>query len=424
MKRAFYGMFLVTLLWPAAAANVTYTYDGAGRLTSVSYGTGTAITYIYDKAGNLLSRSVQTIAVTNVTSSAANGTYGAGSTIPILVTFSGAVTVTGTPQLELNSGGTANYSSGSGTPTLTFTYTVGANDSSAHLDYASTGALMLNGGTINASLILPVPGTAGSLGANTRIEIGAVRAPSVGQGGVVSASAFGEFPTAAPGSWIEIYGTSLAVDTRTWQGSDFKGVNAPTSLDGTSVSIGGQAAFIAFISPGQVNAQVPANVGTGPQPLMVTTPAGSSAPYTLTIQAVDPGLLAPPSFRVNGVQYVVALFANGTYVLPTGAIAGLNSRPAQPGDVIVLYGVGFGPVSPASVAIAGQLVQELNSLPSFNISIGGAAAPVAYAGLSPDFVGLYQFNIIVPNIAPTNAAPVTFSVGGTAGTQTLYIAVQ
>jgi uncharacterized repeat protein (TIGR01451 family) len=109
--------------------------------------------------------------VNNVTSSTSNGTYGAGSSISVQVIFSGAVTVTGTPQLALNSKGTANYSSGSGTATLTFTYIVGASDSSGHLDYSSTAALTLNGGTINASLTLPAPGTAGSLSANTNIVI-------------------------------------------------------------------------------------------------------------------------------------------------------------------------------------------------------------------------------------------------------------
>jgi uncharacterized protein (TIGR03437 family) len=47
-------------------------------------------------------------------------------------------------------------------------------------------------------------------------------------------------------------------------------VNAPTSLDGTSVTIGGQAAFIDFISSGQVNALVPSNVATGTQQMTVT----------------------------------------------------------------------------------------------------------------------------------------------------------
>src|SRR5262249_24123223 len=64
--------------------------------------------------------------VTNATSTNANGAYGLGASIAITVNFSEAVTITGTPQLALNSGGTANYTGGSGTSTLTFTYIVGA----------------------------------------------------------------------------------------------------------------------------------------------------------------------------------------------------------------------------------------------------------------------------------------------------------
>src|SRR5207302_4746977 len=89
--------------------------------------------------------------VTNVSSTKANGTYGAGTSITITVDFARAVTVTGTPQLALNSGGTASYSSGTGTITLSFAYTVAATDYSPLLDYVSTTSLSLNGGTIEDS---------------------------------------------------------------------------------------------------------------------------------------------------------------------------------------------------------------------------------------------------------------------------------
>jgi len=243
--------------------------------------------------------------------------------------------------------------------------------------------------------------------------------PSVLSGGVVSASAYGEFPSAAPGSWIEIYGSNLAADSRPWQTSDFTGSNAPTMLDGTSVTIGGAPAFVEYTSPGQVNAQVP-NVAAGTQPLVVKTAAGSSVSYNLTIEPVDPGLLAPASFKIGTLQYAVA-FDGNNYVLPAGAISGLTSQPANPGDEIVLYGVGFGPVNPAIPE--GQIVEASNALPSFSISIGGAPATVKYAGLAPNYVGLYQFNVVVPAIAANAAAPVTFTVNGAPNTQTLYLAV-
>ena len=114
--------------------------------------------------------------VTGVSSTTANGSYGVGSVITITVAWSEPVVVTGTPQLALNSGGTASYSSGSGTSTLTFTYTVAAGENSPKLDYTSTTALSLNGGTIfdtvtnpnAANLTLPAPGSAGSIGVPSR----------------------------------------------------------------------------------------------------------------------------------------------------------------------------------------------------------------------------------------------------------------
>ncbi len=116
--------------------------------------------------------------VAGVSSTQATGAYGAGTAIPITVTFSEPVTVTGTPQLTLNagSGAVANYTGGSGTSTLTFTYTVAAGQNSSDLDYASTTALALNGGTIQdaagnaATLTLPTTGTDGLATQNIVID--------------------------------------------------------------------------------------------------------------------------------------------------------------------------------------------------------------------------------------------------------------
>ncbi|CFX14665.1 Cadherin [Syntrophomonas zehnderi OL-4] len=121
--------------------------------------------------------------VTGVTSSKANSTYSAGEIIDITLTFSAPVVVTGIPQLTLETGTvdrTANYTSGSGTSMLAFTYTVQPGDTSDDLDYTSTSSLSLNGGTIKtvsgtaAVLTLPTPGAVGSLGANKNIIIDAI----------------------------------------------------------------------------------------------------------------------------------------------------------------------------------------------------------------------------------------------------------
>ena len=124
--------------------------------------------------------------VTNVNSPTAAGTYTVGDTILVRITFSENVLVTGTPQITLETGvtdRTINYTGGSGTNQLTFTYTVQAGDTSADLDYVAN-SLALNGGTIrdaalnNAILTLPAPGAAGSLSANEALVIDTI-APTV-----------------------------------------------------------------------------------------------------------------------------------------------------------------------------------------------------------------------------------------------------
>ena len=168
----------------------TYTVATGDNATDLDYSSTTALTLnggaIADAAGNVavltlpttgtdglaaLNIGIDTVgpAVTGVSSTQASGTYGAGTAIPITLTLSEPVTVTGTPQLALNAGSNvvAAYTSGSGTSTLTFTYTVAAGDNATDLDYSSITAISLNGGTIKdtagnaAVLTLPATGTDG-----------------------------------------------------------------------------------------------------------------------------------------------------------------------------------------------------------------------------------------------------------------------
>ena len=248
--------------------------------------------------------------------------------------------------------------------------------------------------------------------------------PSIAVGGAVSASGWGQFSQLAQGSWVSIYGSYLASDSRSWTGADFSGINAPTSLDGSSVAIGGQPAFISYISPGQINAQVPTTAGTGPQPLVVTTTHGQTASYSVTVNGSEPGLLAPSSFQIGSIQYAVALFPdNVTYVLPSGAIEGVTSRPAKAGDTIILYGIGFGPVVPS--VPAGQIVQASNTMAyPLVVKIGGTQATVLYNGLVSAVVGLYQLNLLVPKLSSTGPLRLTFTLDNVAGTQVLYLSTQ
>ncbi len=120
--------------------------------------------------------------VSAVSSSTSDGAYNAGDTLLITVTFSENVTVTGTPQLTLETGSTdavLNYVSGSGTATLVFRYIVVSGHTSADLAYVSTAALVLPDTTVkirdnlanDGVLTLPVSGAANSLQANKALVI-------------------------------------------------------------------------------------------------------------------------------------------------------------------------------------------------------------------------------------------------------------
>jgi len=243
---------------------------------------------------------------------------------------------------------------------------------------------------------------------------------------VEAASGFGGFSYFASGSYLEIHGANLAVDTRQWAGADFQGANAPTGLDTSSVSIDKIPGFVSYISGSQINVQAPADGTTGPVQITVSNCAGTSAPFTMQKNAVAPGMLAPGSFKIGGQQYLVALFANDlaqgteTFVGNTGLIAGANFRPAKPGDVIVMYGVGFGGVTPAIAP--GVIAGTSTSLANLSVEFGQTPATLGYAGLYPGYVGLYEFYVTVPNV-PNGDVQINIGVGGVAAAQTVYLAV-
>ncbi len=239
---------------------------------------------------------------------------------------------------------------------------------------------------------------------------------------VNSLSDYGGFSTFGSGSWLEVKGSNLATNTRTWAGGDFMGANAPIRLDGSSLSINNRAGFVYYISPTQMNVQAPADSATGPVQITVTNCAGTSAPVTIQKMASVPGMLAPASFNIGGKQFLVALFQDGvTYVGNPNLIPGVPFRPAAPSDSITSYGIGFGDVTPAigPGAIAGQA----NSIPNLTISFGETPAATTYAGLAPNNVGLYQFNITVPDV-PDGDYQIKITLNGVPLAQTLYLTVQ
>ena len=223
-------------------------------------------------------------------------------------------------------------------------------------------------------------------------------------------------------SYIEIYGTNLSQTTRPWAGSDFNGPNAPTSLDGVSVTINGKPAFVYYVSPTQINVNTPDDTSSGPVTIQVQTPLGLSNTGTATRNIVSPTLQTVPQFLVSGKQYVVAQTPDFTsFIGNPNMISGVPFKPAKPGDSVIIYALGCGPTSPATPA--GVVASQNSPLAmTYQLNIGGVPANVTFAGVSANTIGLYQINATIPNVQAGDQ-PIEFIVGGVRNSQNLVITI-
>jgi uncharacterized protein (TIGR03437 family) len=251
--------------------------------------------------------------------------------------------------------------------------------------------------------------------------------------GAILAGAFGGAAVAAPGAFIEIYGTNLGGEvSRGWDvATDFVNGRAPTALEGVSVTINGQPTFISYVSPTQLNVQIPANVPTGePLNVIVTHRGVSSSAIRLPVVDQAGGLLAPGVFKVGDKQFVAAIRPGvGLVFISNGTIPGLPAAPAVRGETLVFYGTGFGLIrnenGGSTPSLGGDIAQGTSRvLAPVQFKFGGAAAQVSYAGLTPGLVGLYQFNVVVPAGAPSGDVEIEVTQAGQPIAQKLFISVR
>jgi uncharacterized protein (TIGR03437 family) len=223
-------------------------------------------------------------------------------------------------------------------------------------------------------------------------------------------------------SYLEIYGTNLSATTRTWAGSDFNGPNAPTSLDGVTVTVGGKNAFVYYISPTQININSPEDTVTGPVLIQVKNNFGFSNTGSATRARVAPTLQSVPAFNVGGKSYVVAQTPDfKSFIGQPGLIQGVSFVTAKPGDTVIVFALGCGPTNPATQAGVAAATGAPLALP-YQLKIGGVAANVAFGGIVAGSIGLYQFNIVVPSV-PAGDQPIELIVDGVPNAQGLVMTV-
>ncbi len=224
-------------------------------------------------------------------------------------------------------------------------------------------------------------------------------------GAIVPAS--GTVSVIQPGEWVSIYGTRLASATAVWNG-DF-----PTSLGGTSVNVNGRAAFLSLVSPGQINLQAPDDTATGPVSVVVTTSTGAASVVVMLSRF-------SPSFLLLNPTHVAAIilrqdhsgaYLNGAYDIlgPTGNCFGYYTVAAKAGDLLEIFGVGFGPTTPA--VPAGKVFSGAAPISSsLSLYLNNVRVEPTFVGLSS--AGVYQINVVVPPGLGQGDISIQASIGG------------
>ncbi len=224
----------------------------------------------------------------------------------------------------------------------------------------------------------------------------AVDAPVIGQNGIVDGAGFSSM--ISPGGIASLFGTNLAAGT-----GSATVLPLPTTLANTQVLVNGVPAPLFYVSPTQINFQMPAETVGASVSVTVVSGAITSLQATVSIAAAGPGIFTNTSDGKGQGALLNQDFS------PNSA-----QNPAAAGSVIQIFATGLGLTNP-SVA-AGQ---PGASSPPLNmtvntplVTIGGAAAPVLFSGLAPGFVGLYQVNAQVPQGTPSGSASLQIQING------------
>ena len=226
--------------------------------------------------------------------------------------------------------------------------------------------------------------------------------PVIATGGIVNAASFRYTGSIAAGEAISIFGSLFTMST-----ASFSGSTLPTTLGGVQVTVDGFYTPLYFVSPGQINAQVPYTVrqGTSVKVVVINVANNQSGPpATIGIASVQPGL-----YSANGVPMVQDA--------ATGQLVGTATKPlvvpATRSTYIVLYAAGFGPTTPVLAAgLATPYPPLYNCQMVVAAKLGGVPLRTAFAGFAPWYIGLYQVNFEVPSSVPVGSQLLETTVSG------------
>lgn len=253
--------------------------------------------------------------------------------------------------------------------------------------------------------------------------------PAVFQGGVLNGASFAKGQVVTPGSLVSIFGTSLAsqiaeADTiplsNTLGGVSVQFVNGNTTLNAPMLYV--QPDNPSQNVTSQLNVQIPWELvpgGTSATVNVIVDNNGTkSAPVPVSMGPFSPGIFA------SGGRAIAVNNSTGILAWPAGAVPGLTTQPAKPGDVLIVYATGLGQLQTSPPADGQNSLEETRqTLVTPSVFVGGMSAQVLFSGLSPQFVGVNQLNIVVPNVPAGDALPIVLNMGGIISPSNITIAV-
>jgi uncharacterized protein (TIGR03437 family) len=248
--------------------------------------------------------------------------------------------------------------------------------------------------------------------------VGVVQAqPSVAPGGVLNGASFIKGQPVAPGSIVSIFGSNLSSGLQIADS-----VPLSTSLGGVTVTFNDTTAPLYFVSSGQINAQVPYEVQPGSVNIVVKN-GTSSSPVAFDLAPAAPGVFSIPIGVGNGI--IINL--DGSLAAPSGSIPGYPTHPAKGGDVVIVLATGLGATNPQAITGHDSLDVTRFTMGNPTVLVGGVAIPqanVQFSGLAPQFPGVYQLNIKLPDtVATGDKVPFQIQMNGITSTNQVTMAI-
>jgi uncharacterized protein (TIGR03437 family) len=240
--------------------------------------------------------------------------------------------------------------------------------------------------------------------------------PVVPAGSVVNAASAAGTQPVTPLSLVSIFGSNLAADL-----AQADSIPLSTALGGVEVTFNGIAAPLLFVAPGQINAQLPGRLTGNTASLVVRRGNVSSAAVDVPLGPVSPGIFTTQF----GVGQAIAINLDGSLAAPTGSLPGLATAPVPVGGIIQILATGLGEVDAPIADGANSLDRLRNNTTKPVVLVGGIEAEVLFSGLSPQFVGVNQVNVVIPDgVTPGNSVPLQMRSGGITTSNQVTIAVR